>query len=244
MSDFAEFKNVIVTDRKQILGYIATDLKNLKSFEEVKKYASSLETKSNKYVTSSIPPMPEKRRRKEPKFRKISAYLAFCAHFRDSQRDKGGKLTKNVLDVTREAGTVWRGMDKTARAPWVSKAEQLTKVAKAEWDIKEAERAAKLKSEKTLTEQKIPTRDEIMSMKKKDLVKFLTNPVSSKDTLKDIRNLVVNTLYTDATSIPTTEEINKMKKNELVFMAERLGLELKDTKIKGIQAAIIQHYHN
>lgn len=244
MSEFADFKNVIVTDRKQLLARISADLKNLKSFEEVKKYASSLETKSNKYATSSIPSMPEKRRRKEPKFRKISAYLAFCAHFRDSQRDKGGKLTKNVLDVTREAGSVWRGMDKSARSPWVAKAEELTKVAKVEWDVKESERLAKLEAEKSTSEQKIPTRDEIMNMKKKDLVKFLTKPVSAKDTLKDIRGLVLNTLYTEVTSIPTTEEINKMKKNELVFMAEKLGLELKDTKLKGIQAAIIQHYHN
>tara|TARA_Y100000389_G_scaffold8472_2_gene8063 strand:- start:64 stop:795 length:732 start_codon:yes stop_codon:yes gene_type:complete len=242
MSEYTVFRNVILSDRKQILSKISDDLKKLKSFDEIKKYAGSLETKSNKYLTSTIPSMPDKRRKKDAKFRKISAYLAYCGSYRDSQRDKNGKLVKNVLEVTKEAGSNWKKMDTKARQPWVKKAEELTLLSKKEWDLKQAELKKKLEDAASATT--IPSEKEILSMKKKDLLALLKDDSKSEASLKDIRQTAILKFHSsEKVQIPSAEEITKMKKTQLLTMAEKIGIQLKDQKLKGMQDAIINHLH-
>lgn len=246
MSELSEFKNIIVADRKYLLECVATDLKKISNFEEIKKYTSSLVNKGNKYITRSIPPMPDKKRRKELQFRKVSAYLAFCSHFRDSQRNKDGKLTKNVLDITREAGSLWRNMDNNARTPWATKADELTKLAKAEWDMKESEKNAIANNTESKNKNTLYTPEIIKTMKRKDIAKLLNRTITSKDTTEQLRNMLISQYCEEkeTNTIPTMEEINKMKKSELVSMAKSLGIELKNTKIKDMQTRLIQHYQN
>lgn len=245
MSELTEFKTVIIGDRKLLIGKIVQELRKVGDLNELKKFANSLETKSNKFLNSNVPAMPDRRRKKEPRFRKISPYLAFCANYRDSQRNADGKLTQNVLDVTRKAGKLWQSMDTTARIPWLKKAEELTSVARSEWDAKELEKKNKHLLEEKQTQ--VPSVDTIMTMKRKELIPLLKDSSKTTGTLKELRTAVVEQLHsspeTPETPVPSTDEISKMKKNELVFMAEKLGLQLKDTKLKGIQAAIIAHYH-
>lgn len=243
MSDASEFKNIILSDRKMLISKIVEELRNVINLNELKKFANSLETKSNKILNSTTPPMPEKRRKKESRFRKISPYLAFCANYRDSQRNKDGKLTQNVLDVTREAGKRWQSMNTSAREPWIKKAFELTTVARAEWDAKEAQKmnsdAAKVSPPKT---------DDLLKMKRKELLTLLKDSSKSNCTLKELRNAVIEQFTTNiektTNTVPSTDEINRMKKNELISMADKIGLNIKDNKTcKSIQAAIIAHYH-
>ncbi len=241
MSDASEFKNIILSDRKALIGKIVEELRNLSNFNELKKFTNSLETKSNKILNAATPPMPEKRRKKETRFRKISPYLAFCANYRDSKRNKDGKLTQNVLDVTREAGKRWQSMNESAREPWNKKANELTTIARAEWDAKEAQKVID-----NSVKVSVPKTDDLLKMKRKDLLTLLKDTSKSNCTLKELRNIVAEQFVsnTETSVIPSTDEINRMKKNELVSMASKIGLNLKDTKsCKSIQAAIIAHYH-
>lgn len=248
MSELTEFKNVIIADRKCLVGKVVEELRKVGDLNELKKFANSLETKSNKLINSNIPPMPDRRRKKEARFRKISPYLAFCANYRDSQRNAEGKLTENVLDVTRKAGKIWQSMNEAARKPWHTKAEELTEIARSQWDAKQLEK--KNTQELETKETSVPTKDVIMTMKRKELLVLLKDTSKTNVTLKELRTAVVEQFYSAVeaevktdTTIPTTDQINKMKKNELVSMAEKLGLQIKDNKIKCYQAAIIAHYH-
>ena len=123
-------KSYIVADRMTILNAIAKDCASVSS----KDAATWLKTFSQRVESYMAIPMPEvadkKRKKKVMRFRKISPYLAFCANYRDSKRvprgDPNGKLKENVLEITKQAGALWKKMSEKERRPWNAKAEEMT----------------------------------------------------------------------------------------------------------------------
>merc|ERR1711861_74602 len=107
-------KTYIINDRVKLLNTIAKDIQNANFVKNFTKYRDT-------YLNSEVPVIDNKRKKKIQRFRKISPYLAFCASYRDSKRDSQGKLTENVLEITRQAGSLWKNMSAKERFPWESK---------------------------------------------------------------------------------------------------------------------------
>ena len=230
-------KSYIVADRMTILNAIAKDCSSVSS----KDAANWLKTFSQRVESYMAIPMPEvadkKRKKKVVRFRKISPYLAFCANYRDSKRvprgDPNGKLKENVLEITKQAGALWKKMSEKERRPWNAKAEEMTAKAKVAWDQK--------MSKESIT----PTAEAIREMKKSELTKLIEKNnvvIPAKASLKDTRELVVAFFYPPTARTPSQEQIVKMKKSELSSLIEKAGLSAKkDTK--AMQAALISHYY-
>ena len=230
-------KSYIVADRMTILNAIAKDCSSVSS----KDAANWLKTFSQRVESYMAIPMPEvadkKRKKKVVRFRKISPYLASCANYRDSKRvprgDPNGKLKENVLEITKQAGALWKKMSEKERRPWNAKAEELTAKAKVAWDQK--------MSKESIT----PTAEAIREMKKSELTKLIEKNnvvIPAKASLKDTRALVVAFFYPPTARTPSREQNVKMKKSELSSLIEKAGLSAKkDTK--AMQAALISHYY-
>merc|ERR1712196_535949 len=168
-------------------------------------------------VNDRIPVLQDKKRKKKiQRFRKISPYLAFCANYRDSKRDSQGKLTENVLEITRQAGSLWKNMSAKERFPWESKSVEMTNQARAAWDKK----MSSIGESKSVVESSIPSLETISEMKKSEVLETIQNysiSVGIKASLKDMRNAVRNYYYPN----PTQSQINSMKKSELLKLIEK-----------------------
>tara|TARA_B100001175_G_scaffold317912_1_gene337478 strand:- start:6194 stop:7006 length:813 start_codon:yes stop_codon:yes gene_type:complete len=220
-------KNYIVNDRTTLLNAIVKDMSNV-SANNASDYLRNFSKKIEGFLSLDYPVVDnKKRKKKERRFRKISPYLAFCAHYRNSKRDSNGKLRENVLEITKQAGAKWKNMKEKDRKPWEVEAEKATRIARANWDKEHSSVPA-------------PTSDEIREMKKSELMNLVTTSgvsVSQKATLKEIRDKLVAHY-----SAPTEEQICKMKKDELKKLIDQAGIRAqKDTK--SMQSALISHYY-
>jgi len=220
-------KNYIVNDRTALLNAIVKDMSGV-SANNAHDYLRNFGKKVECFMALEYPVVDnKKRKKKERRFRKISPYLAFCAHYRNSKRDANGKLSENVLEITKQAGAKWKNMKEKDRKPWEVEAEKATRIAKANWD-KEHNTVAR------------PSEEEIREMKKSELMSLVTTVglvVTPKATLKEIRDKLVSHF-----AAPTEEQICKMKKDELKQLIEKAGLSAqKDTK--SMQSALISHYY-
>lgn len=230
----ATLKTYIDADRVNLLDAIVKDMSKVDS-KNASEYLKSFSSRSSMFKELPVAVVPDKKRRKKViRFRKISPYLAYCAHYRDSKRDKDGKLKQNVLDITREAGALWKKLSEKDRKIWVVAAEKLTKEAKVAWDSKME------------AESKPPTAEMISSMKKNSLMDCVEKEglvLQSKITLTKLREVVTQHYYpTPAPEpTPTAEQIVKMKKTELLTLVEKAGINAKkDTK--AMQQALISHF--
>tara|TARA_B100000427_G_scaffold309017_1_gene297669 strand:- start:985 stop:1698 length:714 start_codon:yes stop_codon:yes gene_type:complete len=220
-------KNYIVNDRTALLNAIVKDMSGV-SANNAHDYLRNFGKKVECFMALEYPVVDnKKRKKKERRFRKISPYLAFCAHYRNSKRDANGKLSENVLEITKQAGAKWKNMKEKDRKPWEVEAEKATRIAKANWD----------KEHNTVVR---PSEEEIREMKKSELMSLVTTVglvITPKATLKEIRDKLVAHF-----SAPTEEQICKMKKDELKQLIEKAGLSAqKDTK--SMQSALISHYY-
>ena len=230
-------KSYIVADRMTVLNAIAKDCAGV-STKDAANWLKSFSQRVEGYMAISMPEVADKKRKKKVmRFRKISPYLAFCANYRDSKRvprgDPKGVLKENVLEITKQAGALWKKMSDKERTPWTAKADELTAAAKIVWDKK--------MSKESIT----PTTEAIREMKKSDLSKIIEKHnvvIPAKASLKDTRELVVAYFYPPTSRTPTQDQIVKMKKTELSSLIEKAGLSAKkDTK--AMQAALIGHYY-
>lgn len=226
-------KSYIQTDRKTLLDKIVKDMSSV-SQKNSADYLAKFSEQIPFYMEMSMPEVSAKKRKvKVPRFRKVSPYFAYCTHYRNSKRDKEGKLTANVLDITKDAGANWRKMSEKERTPWVQTADKLTTEAKRVWDSKQSTS---------------PTPDVIREMKKPELMTIAETEnitVPPKISLKELRELVVVHFAPTPTpvesSAPTPDQITKMKKSELLALVEKVGINSKkDTKT--MQQALISHY--
>lgn len=229
-------KSYIVADRMMVLNAIAKDCASV-SAKDSAAWLKNFDKRVDSYMSIAMPEFADKKRKKKVvRFRKISPYLAFCANYRDSKRDpKTKKLNENVLEITKQAGALWKKMSEKERRPWNTKAEEMTKTAKIAWDKKMSKEAI------------TPAAAAIREMKKGELNGLIEKGnvvIPSKASLKDIRELVVAHYYPKTAPTPTQDEITKMKRAELVSLLEKVGVQLsakKDTKT--MQAALISHYY-
>merc|ERR1712010_361590 len=217
-------KSYIVADRMMVLNAIAKDCASV-SAKDSAAWLKNFDKRVDSYMSIAMPEFADKKRKKKVvRFRKISPYLAFCANYRDSKRDpKTKKLNENVLEITKQAGALWKKMSEKERRPWNTKAEKMSKEA--------------------IT----PSAAAIREMKKGELNGLIEKGnvvIPSKANLKDIRELVVAHYYPKTAPTPTQDEITKMKRAELSSLLEKVGVQLsakKDTKT--MQAALISHYY-
>lgn len=241
MSDLTNetLKTYILADRKTLLDKVVKDMSSV-SQKNAPEYLSTFKNSVQTYMDLAIPEVATKKRKiKVDRFRKISPYFAYCTNFRNSKRDKSGKLTSNVLDITKEAGANWRKMSEKDRKPWVDAAEKLTTEAKVAWDLKHA-------SSNVVT----PSPDAIRDMKKADVVSSLRSAgvsIPAKANLNELREMLVAHFATADSVVrslevkPTADQIVKMKKAELLDLVERAGLSAKK-ETKAMQQALISHF--
>ena len=103
-------KSYIVADRMTILNAIAKDCASVPA-KDAAAFLKSFEKRVESYMSIAMPEIADKKRKKKVvRFRKISPYLAFCANYRDGKRGSDGKLKENVLEITRQAGALWKKM--------------------------------------------------------------------------------------------------------------------------------------
>ncbi len=228
-------KTIILSDRMMVLNAICEEINSKKSDDKaLKEFIDSFSKNYQKYLSLDTPSfMDKKRRKKVQRFRKISPYLAFCAYYRDSKRDKTGKLSDNVLTITKQAGALWKKMSEKERKPWEQKAIELTEVSKKAWD--EKERIQRQKLEK-------PSEADIREMKKNDLSILVEKSqinITARTSLKEIRELLIKHYYPVS---PSKESISKMKKSELQELISKIGIQ-SSKDIKSMQNAIISHYY-
>lgn len=234
-------QSYIQTDRKTLLEKITKDMASV-SQKDSAEYLSKFNQRVPTYMELAMPEVSTKKRKvKVERFRKTSPYFAYCTNFRNSKRNKEGKLTENVLDITKEAGSNWRAMSEKDRKPWIEAANKLTAQAKVAWDAKHSAPSPS------------PTPEIIREMKKNELMEIAEKESISlpkKLSLKDLRELVVahfTPVVADTSpapvqvSGPTPDQITKMKKSELLALVEKAGItSKKDTK--AMQQALISHY--
>ena len=252
MSDMTTetLKSYVIADRMSLLNAIEKDIAGVSDSDAVA-FLRSFDKRLENYMSIPMPQVSDKKRKKKvARFRKVSPYLAFCANYRDSKRDKNGKLPKfvevrtekgksekvsAVLEFTRQAGAQWKKMTETQRKPWVAKAEELTVKSREAWD-------KKMKSEASP-----PTEEAIREMKKADVTKLVNKTgvvIPNKASLKDMKEVLVAHFYPKniVPPAPSQEEIGKMKKAELLSLIEKAGItSKKDTKT--MQRALISHYY-
>ena len=252
MSDITTetLKPYIIADRMSLLNAIERDMADV-SDADASKFIKTFEKRLENYMSIPMPEVSDKKRKKKVvRFRKVSPYLAFCANYRDSKRDKNGKLPKYVdvkndkgkvekasavLEFTRQAGAQWKQMTENQRKPWVAKAEELTVQSRKAWDKKMEEEASP------------PAEEVIREMKKGDVTKLVNKTgvvIPNKASLKDMKEILVAHFYPKTSDVPapSQEEIGKMKKAELVSLIEKAGISSKkDTK--NMQRALISHYY-
>lgn len=227
-------KSYILADRITLLNRITNDCQSV-STKDACAFLKNFEKRAQEnYMSIELPQLIEKKRKKKVlRFRKTSPYLAFCGHFRESKRGPDGKINGKIPDITRQAGAQWGSMNEKDKAPWVVKAEEMTKKSKKVWDKKLLEKEVK------------PSPESIREMKKVELSKLANKDdigIPSKINLKDMKELIVNFYYPPTPIVPTQQDIAKMKKNDLLTMIEKCGIAVKkDTK--SMQAALISHYY-
>jgi hypothetical protein len=231
-------------DRKCILDGIYVDLKSADCLASA---VTTFEKKYQVYMSMAVPTSTEKKRRKIVCFRKISPYLAYCGNYRDSKRNKDGKLEENVLEVTKQAGSIWKTMNDTDRSPWVVKADELTKLAKETWDVNHTVHETQVPEFPVLTSEIIKqmSKSEIMAV-----VKTRSIAIPAKMPMKDIQLLLISQLVVEVDDtpievvVPSVDEINKMKKTEVLSLLSDAKIEvLKKDTLKKMQSVLVAHFH-
>ena len=240
-------KSYIQADRRKLLEKIEKDMSSV-SPQNSTEYLSKFGERVNSYMNLAIPEVLQKKRKvKVERFRKVSPYFAYCTNFRNSKRDKQGKLTANVLEITKEAGANWRKMSEKDRKPWIENANKLTAQAKVAWDKTHSTPALSVSSAPSVPStpsvpSASPTPKAIREMKKTDLLQIAESQgvsVPTKISLKALRDLIV-AHFTPV--VPTTNQITKMKKSELLALVEKAGI-VSDKDTKTMQQALISHYN-
>ncbi len=226
-----QIRTVVLADRKEILTSIQKDLSSSDKTVVEGVVKSLVQGNFDKYMSIEVPNVNERRRKKKvQRYRKTSPYLAFCAWFRDQNRDKSGKLKENVLDITKKAGAKWGSMSEADRKPWEAKAAEISAKEKIKFDKMNA------------STNNAPSIMEIKGMKKCELTDLANKnnmEINPKMSLKLTREKLVE--FYHPSNRPTEGEITKMKKAELQKLIEKVGLE-SDKDIKSMQTVLISHY--
>lgn len=229
-------KSYVIADRMSLLNTIAKDFASVADADAAA-FLKTFDQRVEKYMSVAMPEVKDnKKRPKEKRFRKCSAYLAYCEDFRNKRRDKHGKLTGNVLELTTECGKAWGKLSPEQRKPYQALAEKITARKKAEFDAAQARDAAP------------PTAEAIREMKKGELTKLVNKSgvvVPNKASLKDIREVLVAHFYPKppVDPAPTQDALGKMKKAELQALIAKVGITPPKKDTKSMQAALVAHYY-
>lgn len=248
---------IVFADRKKILNAVYSDLKQCKTLEQA---LNHLVENFQTYHSAPIH-VPEIKRKQNLRFRKTSPYLAFCADFRNSKRAPDGTLKENVLEITKQAGALWKKISETERAKWSKKAEEMSAKALATWEAKQ--RSQEISEKNT----ELPTYDMVQSAKKNAIVKMMKKHnilVPDETPLKVMRDKL-NAIATGVPDQTVTKKtpakkastavkleapkdknyVSKLKKTELLSMIKtfKIQVELSKTpKVSELQNVLINHF--